>query len=172
MNFEGFSGNAENVVMSTPALSEPDVIETCHSDFHVELLCCDGVDQVEAMSMEIFTTSTASPNKECFARDDEVGEAAAESPGTISKHSNVFARDLVVMGQGRDLLPESLGPGVKLGPLATTSGVSSRSASNAEKVDPNELNSSSIDVPKKCEKSARIWELIVLNAEGTRCSFK
>ena len=76
------------------------------------------------------------------------------------------------MGQGRDLLPESLGPGVKLGPLATTLNASSSLASDDEKNDTSKLAISRADPSRKCEVSAKIWERMVKNAEGNRCSFK
>ena len=71
------------------------------------------------------------------------------------------------MGQGLDLLLESLAPGVKLGPLMT--------AKDDDKV--GFASNDDVGIRKetgvtKCEVSAKIWDMMVQNSAKHRVSFK
>ena len=175
MNLKSFARNDEIVAsdssIEASAMNESDKCHAQTSKFYASLLCSDESDQVEAMNMEISTRF-----KDGFARDEEKEKTLADNTGTNSLVSNVLARDPVVIGQGLDLLLESLGPGEKLGPLAATVEANGEvppcSASDDENAVLPQPSASNTAPIKKCEVSAMIWDRMVKNAEGNRCSFK
>ena len=107
-----------------------------------------------------------------FAGNEEVSDvmgtsSSAEIMSGINLSSNACVRDPVLMGQGLDLLLESLAPGVKLGPLMTSK--DDNEASSARNDEDCALNETDI---VKCEVSARIWDRMVENSAKHRVSFK
>ena len=92
-----------------------------------------------------------------------VSDVQEESASIDTRISNEdVVRNPVVIGQGRDLLPESLGPGGKLGPLRSSEEVSSSFARDEENL--------TTGVVEKCETSALIWKRMVENLYGKRPS--
>ena len=91
-----------------------------------------------------------------------VSDVQEESASIDTRISNEdVVRNPVVIGQGRDLLPESLGPGGKLGPLRSSEEVSSSFV---------KFCNLTTGVVEKCETSALIWKRMVENLYGKRPS--
>ena len=70
------------------------------------------------------------------------------------------------------MLPESLGPRVKLGPLRSSEEVSSSFTRDEENLTSGNDASLAIEAPRICAVSARIWKQMVENSVWRRPSFK
>ena len=85
--------------------------DTSSVAFHDAFMCSDGVYIDKAMQMSI-----AVPIVNCFIGKEEILATFDDVEGCLGNNCvTSCVRDLFVTGQGRDLLPESLGPGGKLG---------------------------------------------------------
>ena len=162
------------------------VAETCHEDSSVKVITfgstCSSDDRALCSALDRSNVSAVLPvilHDVLLCSDDAANMVLGSSPlngfarnedlvettGNDIKFSNEgVVRDLVVMGQGRDLLPESLGPGVKLGPSRTSEEGLSCFARNEEDFQPGAT-------VEKCEVSALIWNRMVENSSGKRPSF-